>query len=739
MKNKIRLLGVGLALAVLPCRSDDNAKPAPAIGALVTHVASHRDGSAAWSIDFSKLEGDRASLPIGVFDSGIGGLTVMEAILKLDAFNNRTLQPGADGVPDFAGEKFIYLGDQANMPYGNYPAKGHEDYLHELIVKDVVFLLGGRHHARGEVLYNKPPVKAVVIACNTATAYGLGDIRAALRAWRIEVPVVGVVEAGARAVSERLPTEGTGGAVAVLATVGTCQAGAYPKAIQRAGGLAGKSIPKMVQQGCVGLAGAIEGNPAFVSSSADGAAKAVPYLGPAVGNPDAPLDPALVGAYDFDPAGIVGDPSKPATWRLNSVSNYARYEVATLVESYRANGGGPPIATVVLGCTHFPIVEREIAGAIARLREYRAADGTQPYQALIAGQVSFSNPAEFTAKELFRELARGRLRAAKDSRNPPVLAAVFISVPNLKWPGAKLAADGSFDADYKYSRSAGHPADEDTWIVPFAECAVVAEFAARAFGRAAGSLGGVEPAGGRRTLTAARGSIGAAEVAAVFGFDADFVAVVDEEGHLDDQAGLEGGGLVDIVGGIAAHALGRIRDFEDDGRREFDAGDAFVGEDDEILLAFDEVVLHGSDHAFREHHVLIGGGVDEVVAVAILVAVVVCVLVEVHGVERLIGGQAEVVDLAVGDAADGHLDIRSHARGLLVLHLGDGADVVVVADGVSLAKVDDGGVGHGRVECLGRNPAKRKREGDGRGRVRGFRRRAARWCPALKWVEPLAP
>jgi hypothetical protein len=50
-----------------------------------------------------------------------------------------------------------------------------------------------------------------------------------------------------------------------------------------------------------------------------------------------------------------------------------------------------------------------------------------------------------------------------------MLDAAFVSVPNLKWPGAKLAADGSFDADYKYSRSAGHPADEDTWIVPFAE------------------------------------------------------------------------------------------------------------------------------------------------------------------------------------------------------------------------------------------------------------------------------
>ena len=283
MKGKACLLALGLVLAVLPCRSDEAEKSVSAIAPLISHVASHRDGSVAWSIDFSKFDRDRSSLPVGVFDSGIGGLTVMEAILKLDAFNNRTLQPGADGVPDFAGEKFIYLGDQANMPYGNYPAKGREDYLRELIVKDAVFLLGKRHYSRGEACFDKPPVKAIVIACNTATAYGLEDIRAALREWKLEVPVIGVVEAGARAVSESLPADGMAGAVAVLATVGTCNVGAYPKAIERAGGLAGKSIPTMVQQGCVGLAGAIEGNPAFVSSTANGANWPVSYLGPAVG------------------------------------------------------------------------------------------------------------------------------------------------------------------------------------------------------------------------------------------------------------------------------------------------------------------------------------------------------------------------------------------------------------------------------------------------------------------------
>jgi hypothetical protein len=85
----------------------------------------------AWSDDEATRH-----LPIGVFDSGIGGLTVLEALLTLDAFHNDTLQPGADGVADFAQERFIYFGDQANMPYGNYSAVQRTDYLRELIVKD---------------------------------------------------------------------------------------------------------------------------------------------------------------------------------------------------------------------------------------------------------------------------------------------------------------------------------------------------------------------------------------------------------------------------------------------------------------------------------------------------------------------------------------------------------------------------------------------------------------------------
>ena len=73
--------------------------------------------------------------PIGVFDSGLGGLTVLERLLDVDQVNNATGLYGPDGVPDLARERFVYLGDQANMPYGDYAAEGKSDYLRELILK----------------------------------------------------------------------------------------------------------------------------------------------------------------------------------------------------------------------------------------------------------------------------------------------------------------------------------------------------------------------------------------------------------------------------------------------------------------------------------------------------------------------------------------------------------------------------------------------------------------------------
>jgi glutamate racemase len=127
---------------------------------------------------------------IGIFDSGVGGLTVQRAIL--------------DALP---GHDTFYLGDTARVPYGSKSAETVTQYS----------LRMARFLVRQEI-------DLLVVACNTASAVALPALRA-----EVQVPVLGVVEPGARAAARVTRT----GRVAVIGTQGTVASGAYQEAIRR--------------------------------------------------------------------------------------------------------------------------------------------------------------------------------------------------------------------------------------------------------------------------------------------------------------------------------------------------------------------------------------------------------------------------------------------------------------------------------------------------------------------------
>ena len=413
--------------------------------------------SGLFSVDFEQYRTPDENLPIGVFDSGIGGLTVLNEILTIDRFNNLTHEPGPDGQADFENESFIYLGDQANMPYGNYPSEQKTAFLKELVLKDAVFLLGNRYWASAyspSPRRDKPPVKAIVIACNTATSYGLEDIHDALKQWGIPIFTVGVVAAGADGAIESLGEMNTPGAVAVMATVGTCQSEGYVREIIRSSKMAEVETPEIIQQGSLGLASAIEGNPEYIVPTAS--ATFATYRGPAVDNPDARIDLSLIQHYAFDPGGLLGDREDPATWRLNSVDNYIRYDTTSLVENHKRSGSTEPITTVILGCTHFPFYQDAIEADFDRLREIQTAEGEVPYRDLIAEDVVFIDPAELTAVQLYEALAENQLLLDDEDGVPATADEFYISVPNSDCPGVELRPDGrSFTYDFKYGRTPG--------------------------------------------------------------------------------------------------------------------------------------------------------------------------------------------------------------------------------------------------------------------------------------------
>jgi len=131
-----------------------------------------------------------ADLPVGIFDSGIGGLTVVREIVR-----------------QLPNESILYCGDTARVPYGSKSPAAVRRYSQEA----TAFLV-----SRG--------VKAVVVACNTATAHAHAQLSATT-----PVPVLGVIEPGARAAVAATRT----GRVGVIGTAGTIGSGAYDLAVRR--------------------------------------------------------------------------------------------------------------------------------------------------------------------------------------------------------------------------------------------------------------------------------------------------------------------------------------------------------------------------------------------------------------------------------------------------------------------------------------------------------------------------
>ncbi len=127
--------------------------------------------------------------PIGVFDSSVGGLTVAREIMRQ--------------LPE---ERLIYFGDTARLPYGNKSKKTIIRYSEQII----------------RFLRTKE-VKAIVVACNTASSYALDEVRK-----MVDVPIIGVINAGARAAVSATKN----GKIGVIGTEGTINSGTYAEVLK---------------------------------------------------------------------------------------------------------------------------------------------------------------------------------------------------------------------------------------------------------------------------------------------------------------------------------------------------------------------------------------------------------------------------------------------------------------------------------------------------------------------------
>jgi len=395
--------------------------------------------------------------PIGVFDSGTGGLTVLEAMLNLDAFNNKTGKPGADGIPDFSGEHFNYLADQANMPYGNYAAEGKTDFLKEQILRCMTFLAKDSFYQKRVtdqyLSYQKSTAKMLVVACNTATAYALNDIRNLMGP---SIPVVGVIDAGCKAALQHQQKEK--GTIGVFATVGTVASNGYPKTLEQLGTLLGMNQLSIVSQGGYGLAESIDRDWSFLADQVSKPRS--DYKGPSLTNTKYPIDPSLTTVYRFISTGNsllceYDDKGKCTEMQLNDPVNYVRYHLVSLLEKMKKEHYSLPLNTLILGCTHYPFLRDTISLVLKELYDLKEGSDYR-YRGVLSSKVELIDPAIETAKEAYLALRNlPKMTTLTTLSTSPLQDAFFIAVPNLELSEIKLQSDGWFTYAYKYGRGAG--------------------------------------------------------------------------------------------------------------------------------------------------------------------------------------------------------------------------------------------------------------------------------------------
>ncbi|MBQ6441219.1 MAG: glutamate racemase [Lachnospiraceae bacterium] len=245
---------------------------------------------------------ERNHLPIGVFDSGVGGLTVAREIFR-----------------NLPNEKIIYYGDTARVPYGNKSADTIKRYSRQI----TRFLLS-------------KDVKAIVIACNTASALALDAVRE-----MTDIPVIGVVEPGARAAVSATSS----GRIGIIGTSATITSGLYDRYIK-------EMMPSAQVFG--------KACPLFVHLVEEGM-----------------LDDSV------------------------TVEMIHRY-LDDLIKNDN-------IDTLILGCTHYPllrsVIAREIGGVFSGYtKELPDAGGASNAAVSGEGKITLVNPAYTTAMELSQVL-----------------------------------------------------------------------------------------------------------------------------------------------------------------------------------------------------------------------------------------------------------------------------------------------------------------------------------------------
>lgn len=425
------------------------------------------DSSSIYYADFPEYPRELSDLPIGIFDCSPDGFTVAERFLTADNFDNITGRSGSDGIADFGGEYFQILYDRANSPYGGYIDAGNPAFLKEQLIRNTLFLMSDRYYNLAVDEYQsgyKDPVKIVIVPSPVADYYSLSDIQALLDRSGTGVKAVGVIESSIREALKGVDEDGNF-CVGVLYSPEGVTSREYEAAIRKMAsdsGVTGR-IQVFNQEG-LGIEEALAGNPAYLDTSAKVSRSG--YAGPVTGISYNNINASLFDRYGFDTVGnallFPAGGRNISGVQLNSVENYVRYHLVSMVERHRRSGSRVPISSIILADCGYDRLRGVMDRIMVELYNYRRG-GIYLYRSSISPDFRFIDPAECAVSEAYRILREDgnlALRGTKSTLSP------FITMPSSSVPADSLDSSGFFRETFLFGRVSGTE-DVTTKAVPF--------------------------------------------------------------------------------------------------------------------------------------------------------------------------------------------------------------------------------------------------------------------------------
>lgn len=454
------LAAAALPLCLLSCKDEGGERTLlPIAQKALTDTAS------VYYTDLSSYPKDISKLPIGVLDCSVNGFEVVERLLTLDRFDNITGKPSPDGIVDFGGENIQFLSDRANGPYGGYIEEGNLDFLKEQVLSNTLFLMGDDFFNLAGDEYRsgyKEPVKLIIVSSPVADLRVLPDVENFLEQSGTGVKAIGVVEAGVQEAVSDVDEDGNL-CVGVLFAPDGVSSIEYESMIRKTVGNTGGKV-QVLNQEAVGLDAAIKGDTAYVDTSAVVARGS--YAGPVSGVSYNNIDMSLFDRYGFDTRGNAllypgkGDISGV---QLNSVENYVRFHLVSMIERHRRSGSRVPISSIILADGSYAQVRGLLEEVMDELYNYRRG-GIYLYRSGISPDFRFIDPAECAAVEAYKILRNDRNLAL---RGDLTRLESFISLPSASLPEDVLNPDGTMKDGFKYGRQCGSE-ELTTKVVPFA-------------------------------------------------------------------------------------------------------------------------------------------------------------------------------------------------------------------------------------------------------------------------------